>query len=149
MPALLKEYAHLGGTFVANQTLVPDQSSYRTEIESLLNVHPSAIVTEMDPQTAATYFSEVQQLDNGTFPEVEVTNLGLKSSYVKAVSSAIGKSLFSTNFVSVAPISPTGPGFAAFKSAVVTLGSQIKQPSQYLTDSYTIADFDSVILRGR
>lgn len=146
VPALLQEYKHLGGNFAANQTLVPDQTSYRTEVQSLMGSHPSAIVTEMDPQTAATYFSEVQQLDNGTFPKVEVTNLGLKSSYIQAVSSAIGKSVFSSNFVSVAPISPTGPGFQSYKRAVVTLGSAIKQPAQYLTDSYSIADFDSVIL---
>lgn len=146
VPSLVAEYRHLGRTFAVNQTLVPDQSSYRTEVQKLLASHPSVIVTEMDPQTAGTFFSEVQQLDHGSFPKVEVTNLGLKGSYIQAVSSAIGKSLFSSDFVSIAPVSPTGPGFASYKAALATLGSAVKNPAQYLSDSYSIADYDSVIL---
>lgn len=146
VPSLVAEYKKLGRTFSVNQTLVPDQSSYRTEVQSLLASHPSVIVTEMDPQTAGTYFSEVQQLDHGQFPKVEVTNLGLKGSYIQAVTSAIGKSLFSSNFVSIAPISPTGPGFPYYKKQVLTLGSAVKDPAQYLSDSYSIADYDSVIM---
>jgi ABC-type branched-subunit amino acid transport system substrate-binding protein len=146
VPSLVTEYKKLGHTFAVNQTLVPDQSSYQTEVQSLLVSHPSVIVTEMDPQTAGTYFSEVQQLDHGQFPKVEVTNLGLKGSYIQAVTSAIGKSLFSSNFVSIAPISPTGPGFPYYKKQLLTLGSAIKDPAQYLSDSYSIADYDSVIL---
>lgn len=148
VPSLVAEYKKLGRSFAVNQTLVPDQSSYRTEAQSLLASHPSVIVTEMDPQTAGTYFSEVQQLGHGQFPKVEVTNLGLKGSYIQAVTGAIGKSLFSSDFVSIAPISPTGPGFASYKKELLTLGSAVKNPSQYLSDSYSIADYDSVVLAG-
>lgn len=146
VPSLLAEYHHLGGAFVFEQTLVLDQSSYRTEVAAMLAKHPSVLVTEMDPQTAGTYFSEVQQLDKGTFPRVEVTNLALKSAWIKAVTSAIGSSLFSKDFVAIAPTTPRGPGYKLYQSQVVKLGSRIQDPKQYLTDSYSIADYDSVVL---
>jgi len=146
VPSLLAEYSRLGGKFVFTQTLVLDQSSYRTEVAAMLAKHPSVLVTEMDPQTAGTYFSEVQQLDGGKFPKVEVTNLALKGAWIRAITSAIGNSLFAKDFVAIAPTTPRGPGYRYFKKEVVTLGSKIQDPKQYLTDSYSIADYDSVIL---
>jgi ABC-type branched-subunit amino acid transport system substrate-binding protein len=146
VPSLLSEYAHLGGRFVFKQTLVLDQTSYRTEVAAMLAAHPSVLVTEMDPQTAGTYFSEVQQLDKGKFPAVEVTNLALKSAWISAVTGAIGTSLFAKNFIAIAPTTPRGPGYTYYKKLVVTLGSKIQDPKQYLTDSYAIADYDAVVL---
>src|SRR5882757_2516324 len=51
-----------GGTVLANEVIQPDQPSYRTEIAKMASLHPQALVTETDPQTAGTVFSDMKQL---------------------------------------------------------------------------------------
>ena len=62
MPTLVRAFTKLGGTIVYNKPVALDQSSYRTEIENLLAARPQVIFTEIDPQTGATFLSELQQL---------------------------------------------------------------------------------------
>lgn len=57
-----------GVTIAANISIVPDQSSYRSEVEKLIQAKPDAIFTQVDPQTASTFFSELQQLGGGNIP---------------------------------------------------------------------------------
>ncbi|MGH2449543.1 MAG: ABC transporter substrate-binding protein, partial [Chloroflexota bacterium] len=61
-------YTHHGGKVVAVENLVPDASSYRSEILKIMSAHPQVVFFQQDPQTAGTFFSEVQQLgfDNQT-----------------------------------------------------------------------------------
>jgi ABC-type branched-subunit amino acid transport system substrate-binding protein len=146
VPSLLAEYRRLGGTIVHNQALVPHQTSYRTEILTLLGDHPKVVFTEMDPQTAGTFWGEVRQLDNGTTPPVLATTLATKSAYIQAVTGAIGSSLFGSHFAAVSPLNPVGPSYASFKAALLKEGSAVRNPGQYLSDPYTIADYDSVIV---
>src|SRR5438309_4295402 len=51
----------LGGRIVSNEKIALDQSSYRTEVESMLAGNPQVIFTEADPQTDSTFLSEVKQ----------------------------------------------------------------------------------------
>jgi branched-chain amino acid transport system substrate-binding protein len=67
LTTLVTAFTKLGGTIVSNQKLALDQSSYRTEIEQILATNPQVIFTEVDPQTAATFLSELQQL-HGLIP---------------------------------------------------------------------------------
>lgn len=57
-----------GVSVVANVSIVPDQSSYRSEVEKLIQAKPDAIFTQVDPQTGSTFFSELQQLGGGNIP---------------------------------------------------------------------------------
>lgn len=59
-----------GVAVVADLKLVPDQSSYRSEIEKLLAAKPDSIFMQLDPQSASTFFSELQQLGGGNIPLV-------------------------------------------------------------------------------
>lgn len=52
----------LGGTIQQNITLVPGQSSYSTELTQAFAGNPQVIFDSMDSQTAATLFSDGQQL---------------------------------------------------------------------------------------
>jgi len=51
-----------GGTVLANEVIQPDQPSYRTEVARMAALHPQALVTEEDPQTAATLFADMKEL---------------------------------------------------------------------------------------
>lgn len=59
-----------GVQVVANVKIVPDQSSYRSEIEKILQAKPDSMFMQLDPQTASTFFSELQQLGGGNIPVV-------------------------------------------------------------------------------
>jgi len=57
-----------GVNTVVNIQVVPDQSSYRSEIERILAAKPDVIYTQLDPQSGSTFFSELQQLGGGNIP---------------------------------------------------------------------------------
>jgi ABC-type branched-subunit amino acid transport system substrate-binding protein len=58
----------LGGTIQQNITLTPGQSSYSSELTSAFASKPQVIFDSMDSQTAATLFSDGQQLGYMTTP---------------------------------------------------------------------------------
>ena len=65
VPTLVRAFSLLGGTMVSNQAIALDQPSYRTEVTKMLAAKPQVIFTEEDPATAATFLSEVAQLNGG------------------------------------------------------------------------------------
>src|SRR5258706_10636161 len=73
-----------GGTIVANISVVPGQSSYRSEIEQLYAAHPQVVFTQVDPQTEATLFSEIKELKGLGLPFIG-TDATAGSDFVKAI----------------------------------------------------------------
>jgi ABC-type branched-subunit amino acid transport system substrate-binding protein len=73
-----------GGTIVANISVVPGQSSYRSEIEQLYAANPQVVFTQVDPQTAATLFSEIRELKGLGLPVIG-TDVTAASDFVKAI----------------------------------------------------------------
>jgi ABC-type branched-subunit amino acid transport system substrate-binding protein len=84
-----KAFKKMGGQIVTNVTLTPDQASYRTEILKLLSAHPQVIFTETDAQTAATLWSEMQQMHGLTIPVIG-SGPTTGDDYYQAVTSALG-----------------------------------------------------------
>ena len=114
VPTLVRAFTKLGGTIVYNRPVALDQSSYRTEIENLLAAHPQVIFTEIDPQTGATFLSELQQL-HGLLPVVG-TEITLQAPWLKAVSSAIGAGAMARYFEGMQPYAPAErPGLAGLQ----------------------------------
>jgi len=68
VPPVQQTLTKHGVNIVANIQVVPDQSSYRSEIERILVAKPDVIYTQLDPQSASTFFSELQQLGGGKIP---------------------------------------------------------------------------------
>ncbi len=60
----------LGGHIVANERIAPGQPSYRSEVESVIASHPQVIFDEIDPQSAATFFSELSTLNGKPVPAI-------------------------------------------------------------------------------
>jgi branched-chain amino acid transport system substrate-binding protein len=78
-----------GGTVLANETVQPDQPSYRTEVEQMAALHPQALVTEEDPQTAATLFADMKELGVLGLPVVGGPEADT-AQYVQALAKAVG-----------------------------------------------------------
>jgi branched-chain amino acid transport system substrate-binding protein len=143
VPTLVNAFTRLGGTIVYNKPFALDQSSYRTEIENILATHPQVIFTEVDPQTAATFLSELQQL-HGLLPVIG-TEVSLQAPWLKAVSGAIGASAMARYFEGMQPYAPaSGPAWQTFNSSLLASASQVPKPSQWSTDPYSMTYYDGV-----
>ncbi len=146
VPTLLTAFKKLGGTIVSNQKVALDQSSYRTEVTSMLAGKPQVIFTEADPQTSATYLSEVKQLHGSMLPVIG-TETTLQAPWLKAVGGAIGASDLAKYFVGMQPLAPsTGPAWAVFNKSLLASGSSVPKPAQWSSDPYSMTYYDAVNL---
>jgi len=144
VPTLVKAFTGLGGTIVYNKPFALDQSSYRSEIESILAAHPQVIFTEVDPQTGATFLSELQQL-KGLLPVIG-TEVSLQAPWLKAVNTAIGAGSMAKYFEGMQPYAPTtGPAWQTYNQALLASGSLVAKPaSQWSSDPYSMTYYDAV-----
>ena len=88
-------YTAHGGKIVAQVNLVPDASSYRSEILTLMAAHPQVVFFQQDPQTAGTFFSEAAQLGFDTKTHWIGTDVEFSSDVFKA----LGPKIATTNMV--------------------------------------------------
>jgi branched-chain amino acid transport system substrate-binding protein len=145
VPPLRQEYQSKGQKLSADVTLAPGASSYRSEVETVLNAHPDAIFTETDPATAATFYTEMQQLGGGSLPPIYTTERGAQSDWIGAVSKALGTDTFAKTVKFIAPyVVFKGAGYDLYKTTLLGLGSKIQDVNQYVAHPYTIADYDAV-----
>ncbi|MEN3308443.1 MAG: hypothetical protein V7603_4645 [Micromonosporaceae bacterium] len=146
VPPLRTKYTKLGGHFTADVTLAPGQPSYRTEVQKVINSHPDAIITEMDAQSAATFWSEYLQLAGG-LPLIIGTQLSSQSDVIKSVVAAVGQQNFVAHFHAITPyVALSGPGYDLYKTSLLASGGQIRTPESYLGHPYSISDFDAVAI---
>ena len=145
VPSLLTAFQKLGGKIVSNQKIALDQSSYRTEVTKMLAAKPQVIFTEADPQTDATFLSELKQL-HGLIPVIG-TETTLQAGWLKAVTGAIGGANLARYVTSMQPYAPTaGAGWTAFDKALLASGKQVPKPDQWAPDPYSMTYYDAVNL---
>jgi len=145
LTTLVTAFTKLGGTIVSNQKLALDQSSYRTEIEQMLATNPQVIFTEVDPQTAATFLSELQQL-HGLIPVIG-TEVTLQAPWLKAVTGAIGTSAVAQSFTGMQPYAPpSGPAWETYNKALLAAAAQVPKPAQWSSDPYSMTYYDAVVV---
>lgn len=145
VPTLLTAFRKLGGTIVNNQKIALDQSSYRTEVENMLSTHPQVIFTEADPQTDATFLSDLKQL-HGLLPVIG-TETTLQAPWLKAVDGAIGSASVTRYFTALQPYAPaSGPAWSTFNKALLASSSAVPKPSQWSSDPYSMTYYDGVNL---
>lgn len=143
VPTLVRAFTQLGGSIVYNKPVALDQSSYRSEIENLVAAHPQVIFTEVDPQTGATFLSELQQL-HGLMPVIG-TEVTLQAPWLKAVSSAIGPGAMAKYFEGMQPYAPPqGPAWQAYNRSLLASAAQVPKPSQWSNDPYSMTYYDGV-----
>lgn len=141
-PALKAGFTKLGGTIVIDQHVPLGQSSYRAEVEQLVAANPQVILFEIDPQSSATYLSELKQL-HGLIPVIG-TDITVEPQWQQAVVGALGKVSVARYFTGTQPYAPaTGSAWAIFSRALLGPHS-VPNPSQWSSDPYSMADYDAV-----
>jgi len=96
-------YTALGGTVQQNITLTPGQSSYSTELTQAFAGNPAVVFDSMDSNTAATLFSDGQQLGYMNVPWI---GDDLQSAPQGAYAKAFGPTA-STELTAALPASPS------------------------------------------
>jgi ABC-type branched-subunit amino acid transport system substrate-binding protein len=102
-------FTKLGGTILKTVIVTPDQTSYLSQVHSVLAVHPQVIFTQEDPPTAAVLFREFKQLGGQNIPWIG-TDVTSGSDYLKA----IGYPTAHAHLISVFGTSITGTANSAF-----------------------------------
>ena len=102
-----------------NETLDLSASTFRTEASKIVASHPDAIFTEALGPSAATFLSEVKQLNGGKSIPIVGTSACIDPSWFTAVSAAIGAQDLAANFVADnTAIDTNGPAYQTFKAAL-------------------------------
>lgn len=138
-PPMVRGARLLGLHITSNLQIPADQASYRSEVATLIAGHPQAILTETDPQTTGTFFSELAQA-NGLVPIV-ATAEATYPAWQTALKRATGNSAMQSLVRTVQPVAvPTGAGWKAYagflKSAKGT------NPSEFTTDLWARSQYD-------
>ncbi|MGH2910591.1 MAG: ABC transporter substrate-binding protein [Solirubrobacteraceae bacterium] len=144
-PTAIAGVKRLGLNLAANQTVAVGQPSYRSEAAGMSSAKPQAIVSEADPQTSATYLSELSQ--DGSVPRLITDPVSQEPTWRKAVSGAINATLLDRQDLAVVAYSPTSsPAYKTYTAALLASSKQVPQPGQWNADLYSVADYDSVII---
>jgi branched-chain amino acid transport system substrate-binding protein len=144
-PSATAGVKRLGLTLAANQTLAVGQSSYRSEATAMGAAKPQVIITEADPQTSATFFSELSQV--GQVPKMITDPVSQEPNWRKAMGGAIGSAFLNKqDYAVVAYSPPTSPAYKLFTSELKASAKQVPNPSQWNADLYSVADYDSVVI---
>ncbi len=110
VPPLEKAFKALGGTIDANIVLTPGQSSYSTELTQAFANKPQVIFDSMDSQSAATLFSDAQQLGYMNTPWIgDDLQSAPQGAYAKAFGPTAPKEL-----TAALPATPSGAAFNHF-----------------------------------
>ncbi len=113
----------LGHQIVSNVTVAPDQTSYRTQVQQVINTHPDVIFTQTDAATAAVLFQNFKELDNLAIPFVGTDVTGVDE-YLKAVTYAAANA----HLISVYGTSVTGQAADAFNQVFAARFGSTAQP---------------------
>ncbi len=143
-PTVTAGFKKLGGTVSTAQLIALDQSSYRTEVTQMAAGHPQAIFIELDPQSAATYMSEVKQLYH--LVPIIGTDGTTQPPWLKAVSGVLGKAAFDKYYVGAQPYAPTtGAAHDLWLAQLHAAAASVNQPlAQWENDSFSEAAWDSI-----
>jgi len=110
-PFLVKDFTKLGGTVTTTVNVTPGVSSYNSEIVKILGTHPQAILGQLDPPTAATFFSELKNQVGTTMPFYG-TDVTAGSDWIKAVTPAYAHAAV-TSTQGGTPTNAAGTAFTA------------------------------------
>lgn len=142
VPGILAAIKSLHLKLAVKQAVAPDQTSYNSEVLALEHSKAQVIVGTMDPQTAATYLTDLKNLTGKLLPYYS-EHSAAEPVFKKALEGAIGKAAFVKYYRSIHPASVIGgTAFSAFKKTLLTLS--IPDPSQWINDPYAQGPYDAV-----
>jgi len=102
-------------------------------------------VSEADPQTSATYLSELNQ-QGRRLPMITDT-VSQEPSWIKAVAGAIGRSQLSKLDTIVIPYAPMNSlAYQTYTASLLASKAHVPQPAQWNSDLYSVADYDAMVI---
>lgn len=106
-----------------------DQPSYSAEVGRIASAHPTAIIAELDPQTITTFFTNLKS-NYHLIPFVtDATDLTI--TVFKDLTKTVGKAnVLKYLHAASSTVSVTGPGAAAYKSALKAIKSSYPSAAQ-------------------
>ena len=113
----------MGHKIVSNVTVAPDQTSYRTQVQQIINTHPDVIFTQTDAATAAVLFQNFKELNNLAIPFVGTDITGVDE-YLKAITYPVANA----HLTSIYGTSVTGQAADAFNSVFAAKFGSTAQP---------------------
>jgi ABC-type branched-subunit amino acid transport system substrate-binding protein len=132
-PSAVVGWKRLGGKDVAEQNLAPQQASYDTEASQVASAHPDVILTEMDPQSAATFFRNYQQI--AKLPAIVGTSVTLEPFWTSAVGQAIGRQNLARILTGVRQnAESSGPAWQAYDTALRAAAGKVPDAKQWTYD---------------
>jgi ABC-type branched-subunit amino acid transport system substrate-binding protein len=136
-------FTKLGGTILKTVIVTPDQTSYLSQVRSVLATHPQVIFTQEDPPTAAVLFREFKQLGGQNIPWIG-TDVTSGSDYLKA----IGYGTAHAHLISVFGTSITGAANSAFLGLFGKLYPSQKAAGPLANANYAYDALISLALAG-
>jgi len=143
VPTLMKGFTKLGGHIAINEAIALDQPGYQSEVQRVIAAHPDVIFDEFDPQTAATFFGELQQAG----ASIPMISTGAQyTNWISAVSRAMGASNLAKIYHNVLGYSSAGgPAFNAYQSNLLASGANVPDAKQWVHDPFSQAAYDGVV----
>jgi ABC-type branched-subunit amino acid transport system substrate-binding protein len=147
VPTLQRGLGKLGSPkLMINETVALDQTSYRSEVTRVLAAHPQVIFTEIDAQTAATFFSELKAL-GGLVPVIGADPT-LDPTWFKTVAHVVGSGPLSRLFTAENPVgASSGPAYEVYAKTLVTAPPSVVPDARgYLTDGVAQSRYNGLNL---
>src|SRR5262252_6601774 len=136
-------FTKFGGTILKTVIVTPDQTSYLSQVRSVLALHPQVIFTQEDPPTAAVLFREFKQLGGQNIPWIG-TDVTSGSDYLKA----IGYPTAHAHLISVFGTSISGAASSAFLGLFDKLYPSQKSAGPLANANYAYDALISLALAG-
>jgi branched-chain amino acid transport system substrate-binding protein len=139
-----------GMTLVDNETLDLHATTFRTEASKIVAAHPDVILTEALGATAASFLSEVKQLNGGTMIPIIGTSASIDPAWYTSVSGAIGASTLASSFVADnLVVESTGPAYQVFSQNLLAEKGKVGNTGNfntYLTAPGAVHLYDGINL---
>jgi len=88
IPYIEGAYKAGGGTIVANETMTPGLTSYRSEVLKVVQAKAQVIFSQIEPPTAAVMTQDFKEIDNLAIPIV-ASDTSAAAEWIKAVTPAV------------------------------------------------------------
>lgn len=142
--------AKAGMQLVDNETLDLHATTFRTEAAKITSAHPDVIMTETLGSTAATFLSEVKQLDGGRMIPIIGTSATIAPDWYKSVATAVDPATLASNYVADNLVVETnGPAYQVFSQNLLAEKGKVGNTGNfetYLTAPGAVHLYDGINL---
>ncbi|MBA3841499.1 MAG: amino acid ABC transporter substrate-binding protein [Actinobacteria bacterium] len=120
-PGIIRALKSLGIKITIKIDIPGEAASYASVVSRVKAKNPAVIITATDPQTAATFFSQYKQLNNGKVPPLITATASLTPDFFDAMTKVLGASFVTSNISLVGyHVAPSSAAFAAYKAGLAS-----------------------------